>query len=180
MGKVMLLSGLICIAAILAAGASAPRQESKSTAEEPKTQESPSKDRSSDEARTAEEVLEEIISRRPQRPLIAPEDASPDSRAGATRLAKWPEGFQLVSRLGRIVQEGQGWVFVFESDHPDHAEPPVKLLPNQKLESMVRETRAAVNSPVFILSGEVFVYFGENYLLPRLALRKPQSGNLSK
>jgi len=129
---------------------------------------------------TNEQVLEEILQRRPQRPLVPPDGAAAGLAGDAKRGATWPEGWQIVSRAGRVVSDGKDWVFVFESDHPDHPEPPIKLLPNLMLERMVRETRAAANAPVFIVSGEVTVFFSENYLLPRLALRKPESGNLSK
>ncbi len=195
-GRFSAVSGLLCCAAILAAMRPDPlpvgdqttlRQEAKPAGDGSKAQEAPPKstestqdDPSPSETGTAEQVLEEIMSRRPQKPLIPPDSSSATSRDEGRRRARWPEGWQLVSRAGRIVQEGKDWIFVFDSDHPDRPEPPIKLLPNLKLESMVRETRAAAKSPVYIVSGEVSVYFGENYLLPRLALRKPESGNLSK
>jgi len=127
--------------------------------------------------KSADEVLEEILRKRPQARLVPPvgqpEGADND-------VAAWPEGWQIVSRAGRLVPDGDDWLFVFESDSPENPEPRLRLLPNLKLEAMVRETRAAGSSPLYVVSGEVTVFFGENYLLTRLALRKPASSNLSK
>lgn len=129
---------------------------------------------------TAEQILEEILRRRPQKPAVQPvEEAGETGPSGATGPA-WPDGWQLISRAGRLVRDGNDWLLAFEGDHPDHPEPPIKLLPNLKLEAMVRETRASDVPPIYVVSGEVTLFFNENYLLVRMAMRRPDSGNLSK
>jgi hypothetical protein len=91
-----------------------------------------------------------------------------------------PDGYMLVDRVGRIVKEGDDWVFVFESDTSTYEEPPMGLLRNQTLERMVRESRGGLDPVVFIVSGEVTEYQGQNFLLPRKVLRKRDLGNLKK
>ena len=83
-------------------------------------------------------------------------------------------------RPGRLIEEGGWWVFIFESDHSDHPEPRMRLLPCKQLERMADAIRGTTTGVVFIVSGEVTVYQGENYLLPRVARRRIDTGNLSK
>ncbi len=100
--------------------------------------------------------------------------------AGGGARPRLPDGAMLADRMGRITQEGHWWVFHFESDNPAFPEPPMKLLPNQALERMVRESRGGMEPVVFIVTGEVTDFKGENYLLPRKVLRKRDMGNLKK
>jgi len=100
--------------------------------------------------------------------------------AGPRPRPRLPDGSMLYDRAGRLLSEGPWWVFVFESDSSSYAEPPMKLLPNQTLERMVRESRGGLEPIVFIVSGEVTDFKGENYLLPRKVLRKRDLGNLKK
>jgi hypothetical protein len=86
----------------------------------------------------------------------------------------------LTDRTGRLGQQGNWWIFIFEADNDSYPEPPMKLLPNQTLERMVRESRGGLDPVVFIVSGEVTDFKSENYLLPRKVLRKRDLGNLSK
>ena len=111
---------------------------------------------------------------------------------------------------GTATDGGPWWTFVFESDHPDHPELPMKLLPNKNVELMVQtfsagdtpdegddglaaggtltagrmlasgELLAAGGTQVFVVSGEVTAFRGENYLLPRVAMRMTDTGNLRK
>lgn len=177
----MLLVGVGVSRAIAAAvPQDAPAKTPPPPPAEPKDKPETSDDQTqeaSPERKSADEVLEDILRRRPQKRLVPPvgQAEQPDNGAAA-----WHEGWQIVSRAGRLVPDGDNWIFVFESDSPENPEPRLRLLPNLKLEAMVRETTAAGASPVYIVSGEVTVYFGENYLLTRLALRKPNASNLSK
>jgi len=82
-------------------------------------------------------------------------------------------------RPGRLVEEGGWWILVFESDHPDYPEPRMRVLPCKQLERMTDAIRGTTTGIVFIVSGEVTVYQGENYLLPRVARRRIETGNLS-
>ncbi len=91
-----------------------------------------------------------------------------------------PDGARMVDRSGRVIHEGEWWIFSFEPDSTGAADLPMKLLPNQSLERMVRESRGGVDSVIFIVSGEVTEFRGENFLLPRKVLRKRNFGNLKK
>ena len=132
-----------------------------------------------------EEVLRAFQMDRPTRVPIAPSegtgvtatDAEPSLPRTSRRL---PDGFFLVDRVGRVVKDGDWYVFVFEGYSESHPETPIKLLPNQLLERMVLETEAGTGSTVFIVSGEVTEFRSENYLLLRKLLRRRSLGNLGK
>jgi hypothetical protein len=90
------------------------------------------------------------------------------------------DGTPVIHRPGRLVPGGAGWSFVFESDHPDRSEPPMALLPNRNLELMLKMSQRDPAGLVFVVSGEATAYGGENYLLVRMAVRRPDTGNLSR
>ena len=136
-----------------------------------------------------EDIIREFQKQRPQLvPVLptGPEDETvrrslPDETAAASRRpARLPDGAMLADRAGRIIREGQWWVFVFESDSSSYPEPPMKLLPNKALERMVRESRGGLDPVVFVITAEVTDFRAENYLLPRKVLRKRNLGNLKK
>ncbi|MCH7813076.1 MAG: hypothetical protein IID40_03555 [Planctomycetes bacterium] len=137
---------------------------------------------------SAEDIIKAFQQERPQAVPILP--AGPEDEAGVrTEPAdgdgpkprpRLPDGAMVFDRVGRVVQEGHWWVFVFESDNPSYPELPMKLLPNQTLERMVRESRGGMDPVVFILTAEVTDFKGENYLLPRKVLRKRDLGNFKK
>jgi hypothetical protein len=102
-----------------------------------------------------------------------------DSFATASRRLI-PDGSPLVQRPGRVVHEGQWWTFVFESDHPDHPEPPMRLLPNKSVEMMLGASKRQAGGLVFLVSGEVTVFRGDNFLLPRAAMLRADAGNLRR
>ncbi len=108
-----------------------------------------------------------------------PVEDQPGRGATATRTLK-PDGTALVHRPGRIDKEGSWWTFSFESDHPDHPEPPMKLLPNQSVELMSRASERDAYGLVFLVSGEITLFQSENYLLPRVAMRRTDTGNFRK
>jgi hypothetical protein len=91
-----------------------------------------------------------------------------------------PEGSPIVERPGRIIRRGDWWTFVFESDHPDCPEPPMRVLPCRSLELMVEAAQRETSGLVFIVSGRATVFENNNYLLPRIARLRIDSGNLSK
>ena len=113
-------------------------------------------------------------------PLGAPRghDANPDTLARAALLI--PGGTPLMSRPGRLVRSGDWLTFYFESDHPDNPQPAMKMLPSQTLSLMMEAAPAHTPGLVFLVSGEVTEYRGENYLLARAAMRRIDSGNLSQ
>lgn len=132
---------------------------------------------------TAEDVLRRLREQRPTNVTIAPagEGRAGDGPGGTGVAAPLlPEGSAIVTRPGRLVYDGQWWTFVFESDHPDRPEPPIKLLPNRNLEVMVRAVETRAQGLVFVVSGEVTVFQGENYLLTTVAMRRANVGNLQK
>ncbi|MFH0983133.1 MAG: hypothetical protein V2A79_16560 [Planctomycetota bacterium] len=134
---------------------------------------------------SADEVLRAFQRDRPTRVPIAPsggpdESTSPEASLAPATSRRLPDGYFLVDRVGRVVKEGEWYVFVYEGDNASHPEPPLKLLPNQLLERVVLESQNARNSAVFVVSGEVTEFQNENYLLLRKLLRRRNLGNLEK
>lgn len=130
-----------------------------------------------------EDVLAVLKQQEPGEDVLEPLESSAEDRldsypAAARRLI--PDGSPLVQRPGRLAHEGQWWTFVFESDHPDHPEPPMKLLPNKSVEMMVGVLKCQAGGLVFLVSGEVTVFRGENFLLSRVAVLRADSGNLRR
>ncbi len=111
--------------------------------------------------------------------VVSPSENRLDRGATAVRTLI-PDGSPLVHRPGRIIRDGPWWTFVFESDHPDHPEPPMKLLPNSSVELMLQLLKHEKGGLVFLVSGEVTVFEGENFLLPMVAMRRVDSDNLRR
>jgi hypothetical protein len=133
---------------------------------------------------TAEEVIKAFEQNRPANTAVQPLDTVADvtTRPGSEskRLrARYPDGYLLIDRPGRLSRDGDWWVLTFESDGKGLEEPPMKLLPNRMLERAVYELEGSANL-VFIVSGEVTDYNSENYLLLRKLLRRQELGNISK
>lgn len=98
----------------------------------------------------------------------------------ASVVAGLLDGSALVARPGRVARQGSWWVLVFESDHRDSPEPPMRLLPCSGTERMIRTSADHTGGVVFTVSGEVTSFFGHNYLLARAVTRRVASGNLRK
>jgi len=133
---------------------------------------------------TAEEVIEAFEQNRPPNTAVQPVDTIADvaTRPGSDskRLrARYPDGYLLIDRPGRLSRDADWWVLTLESDSKGFQEPPMRLLPNRMLERAVYELEGSPNL-VFIVSGEVTDYNSENYLLLRKLLRRQDLGNLSK
>lgn len=111
--------------------------------------------------------------------LAAPTDES-SARSASIPLGVMPDGAILVHRPGRMIRQGDWWSFSFESDRPEHPEPPMKLLPCRNVELMLRASERGNVGLVFLVSGEVTFFAGENYLLPKLAMRRIGSNNTRK
>ena len=125
------------------------------------------------------DVMDVLRSQMPSTAQPPGETLEPLAAGGSVqsdRLA--PEGSPVVRRVGRLVRQGEGWLLVSDSQRESAAEPPVAVLPNQVSETMIRETHKGATPLVFIVSGETTVYFGSNYLLPRVATRRVDLGNL--
>jgi hypothetical protein len=166
-----------------AAGSSAEKPADQPAKEEPKDKEPSAKTAPGEDAQganpyyqTAEEVLDQMRNQQPTTEIVRPNRAGEIDPEGGTRLL--PEGTPIINRAGRLIREGEWWLFAFESDHPEHPEPPMKLLPNSNLGAMVRMGSAETTGLVFIVSGECTVFQGENYLMLRSVKRRLNLGNL--
>jgi len=132
---------------------------------------------------SVDEVLAQLQAQAPpSRPMsmtvVAP--ASQPVDAVDKRPLASPEGAPIVDRPGRLIQQ-EGWsVFAFESDHPEHPEPPLRVLPNLNLEMMIEASRRGTNGLVFMVSGQVTTFGLENYVLIRSARNRLVASNLGR
>ncbi len=187
--------GAVCLAVgALAAQTPPPGEDAQPAAKEQTPSEPKPTEAGADEVRAERppspgDIIREFQQQRPQLTPVLPTGpadetvrrASPDNASPGQRpRGRLPDGAMLADRAGRVVREGQWWVFAFESDNSSYPEPPMKLLPNQALERMVRESRGGMDPVVFVVTGEVTDFKAENYLLARKVLRKRNLGNLKK
>ena len=56
----------------------------------------------------------------------------------------------------------------------------MKVLPNQSVEMMLDASKRDNHGLVFLVSGEITLFEGENFLLPTIAMRRIDTGNLRK
>ncbi|MFQ6048067.1 MAG: hypothetical protein ACE5K7_01730 [Phycisphaerae bacterium] len=135
-----------------------------------------------------EQVLEELLRERPTNAPIGPsipgEPAGPRAApvgsvaAEARSRPLLPDGQMIARRTGRLVREGQWWLFCFESDGKALQDPPMRLLPCRWLEHMEAASAGGTRSVRFIVTGRVTAYHGLNYLLPENVLIVHDLGNL--
>lgn len=100
---------------------------------------------------------------------------SPDTGTGASpstdtrpATALVPGGY-LASRRGRLTRASDGLaMFAMDSGQSGRAESPMVLLPCQNLTRMESIAAGQGERVTYTVSGDVFVYRGRNYLLPRL------------
>lgn len=148
---------------------------------EPAPVETPSPEGQPAEGDSAEDVLTKLHKKKPSQKAIFDIAGRRQGRGQPTLAARaLPDSTPLVRRPGRLIHDGKWWKFAFESDHPDYPEPPMRLLPNQSLEQMLAASDRGRHALVFVVSGEVTLFEGQNCLLPRVALRRIASGNTSK
>lgn len=131
---------------------------------------------------TAEDVLAAMQALQPKEAILplgtAASDEKGRSQSSGYSGSFMSDGLPLMNRVGRLVRQGSWWTLVSDSDRPEEPEPPLRLLPNQRVELMVRESPR--DGAVFLVSGEVTSFEGENYLLARVAIRRVDTGNLRK
>jgi len=91
------------------------------------------------------------------------------------------EGEFIVNRRGRLVQapNGRHALFVFEADSQKSPETPMVFAPCLMLQNMEDIVRERGGKVIFILSGQVLVYRGINYLLPTMMKLAIDRGNLN-
>jgi len=132
---------------------------------------------------SAEDVLSKMKNLKPDQSMIEPPTSQLqynkilEAVQGKTMMA---DGSSFIRRAGRLYQQSGWWMFTPESDHPDHPELPMRLLPNKNTDLMATAWKQNSIGLVYIVSGEVTLFQGENYLLPLVAVRRIESGNLRK
>ncbi len=102
---------------------------------------------------------------RGQERLLVDEQELRRAGFGATLLR---EGALLPKGKGRLRSLASGhWVFVFDRDTTSGVPlPPMVLLPCMNLSAMEQLVQGRDDDVRFVISGQVFVYKGRNYLLP--------------
>ena len=105
-------------------------------------------------------------------------DSGGEEEEREVKVAPLREGTMFVSRLGRLVGQSEGgWAFRIDTDadsDPD-SDPPMTVLACAMLERMEAVMISRPSPPRMTVSGSVYVYQGENYLLPVMMLIEPVS-----
>ncbi len=103
-------------------------------------------------------------------------------KTNTAELTKWKEGQMILNRLGRIryETEAEHWLFHFEADSQDLAEPPVILHPCQLLEIAEEIDSQTASMTTFRLSGQIYIYQNRNYLRSRMVMKVYNSTNIIK
>lgn len=142
----------------------------------------PTTPKDSDAVAPVADVLSALRNREPEKAMpIAPLPRANPRGSGAVGSGSLvADGTPVVRRPGRLIRDGTWWTFVFESDHPERPEPPLKLLPSQGVQQMVQASKRDNSGLVFLVSGEMTLFEDENYLLPRAVIRRINMGNLTK
>lgn len=129
---------------------------------------------------SAQDMIKALQHQRPKELVINPTSSSFNLKLrGALPAANVkPDGSPLVSRAGRVMRDGEWWTLHLESSNPNHPETPFKLLPNHTVEQMIVAAQGGNRHAVFIVSGEITLFDGENYMLPTMALQRVDDVNL--
>lgn len=149
----------------LASGASEPAQQPVEPPPAPDDQES----ETSGDDPSAEDILRSM--ERPRASRAAAGAAAAAAGAGSDAVAAHREGEFLSSRRARLVRDGAGrWLLTFDTGDAATGEPPIRVLPCRMLERMETLAQRAGDGLAMTVSGRLFVYEGENHLLPSLFL----------
>jgi hypothetical protein len=86
---------------------------------------------------------------------------------GAPQLNLMREGAYVVDRVGRLTKpaEGQAFEITFDSDGKALKDPPMVILPNQKLMQMENAVQGSNRDLRFRVTGMVTEYKGRNFIL---------------
>src|SRR4051812_48986355 len=86
------------------------------------------------------------------------------------------EGSYVVDRVGRLTKatDTQQWEVSFEADGKTMQDPPMLILPNQKLAAMEQAVSGASRDLRFRITGMVTEYKGKNYILLEKVLAIPE------
>ena len=139
---------------------------------------------------TPEEVVQQLMRSKPRRALVIPpqipfapaatqptEVPLPVNPQRGRAKGRWAEDTNLVDRPGRLISTDGEWSFAFEDLSYCPQEKPVRLLPNQLLEIAIQLSGGGTRSVVLIISGEIAVHKGTDYLLLRKAMVRRDLGN---
>jgi len=108
-------------------------------------------------------------------PVAEPESRQPRDVGDARVL---PDGSVIVDRVGRLVRDAEGWLFVFESGGGSSTHAPVRVLPSRLLATMEAASVGGTKHTSFVISGEVVTYRRRSYLFVRKVLARRSLGNL--
>ena len=106
-----------------------------------------------------------------------PGDIAVPGSAKSREATRWAEDTQLSDMTGRIIPGDPWWLMAFDDPSPAAKEKPIRLLPNQVLETALSLTAGGTRNVVLIFSGEVTACKGNNYLLLRKVLVRRDLGN---
>jgi hypothetical protein len=145
---------------------------------------------------SADEVMKELLGQRKENPLIEPsrrppiDQVAPGGTPATSNLVGVAPGIEapqarregqfVVSRRGRMVRipDRAQFIFTFEGDGEQSPEAPMILVPCQMLQAMEDLLQERGDKTVLVVSGQIFLYRGVNYLLPTLAKPDIDKGNL--
>jgi len=134
-----------------------------------------------DRVPTAEEIINQLMKNAPSNMLRS--QNPPASRPALTNKGDMirpvqPEGTLVPEIPGRLVRGGDSWTFIRESKGDKAGSESYSLMPNRLLEVMVSASQGGNQSVVFLVSGELTEYRGQNYMLVRKVLIRRDMGNL--
>ncbi|MBY0113869.1 MAG: hypothetical protein K2Y21_13715 [Phycisphaerales bacterium] len=92
--------------------------------------------------------------------------AEPDEKAAKTLV---PEGTILTDRRGRLTKVKNMLAIAFDGDPNTAADPAMVILPSRALERLEAAMGPTPDGVVIVLTGRVYSYRNQNYILPLLA-----------
>ena len=128
------------------------------------------------------EVLQKLLRRSEERRPLAPQadnaatNRNASSPADGTESALLPENTVIMQRSGRFIRRGDQGHFVFQTAVPGMSAESVEINKNRLLELMEREAERA--GAEFVISAEITIYRGQNYLNLLMVRRSLPHGNL--
>ncbi len=179
---IWIASALILTVAALAADP--PKATDPKSPSEPTVDKAPAKTEAG--TKDPKKLLNTLLKDAPKNELISPipidQPAAPGTLVGtapdANNLLLKREGSYAVNKAGRIEKISGGFLpyrFVFR----DESMPDMYLMPCGLLQDMEAIVQRHGDDIDFVLSGQIFVYRGDNYLLPTLMKLEPRRGNLN-
>ena len=154
-----------------------PYVEREPEADAPEAEQAAADEPAEQEAAPADE-LEQLMQRLLERRAAPPVPTAPRPATGVEAAELRDEGELVIQRRGRLARTADGAeaMFVFDADAPGAEEPPMRLMPCQLLASMENTAARRGGSTVFVVSGMVYTYRGQNYLLPtNMRLARPHA-----